>query len=376
MIYFIIFIIITLLCVTQKEGQCTGNKTIKFLRISENGKIFLSRTKLLVISFTLLLIIFAGTRINVGADYYAYQDSYQKIKNGLMGITSIEPIYLLIAKFTSEYKWFLLVIAALSVSSKIIAISKKSLIPWLSILLYFSCSFVQYDMGIIRQGLAMSFVLLSWVYIDEEKLSPNYYIFYFMAVMFHYSAAISIVAVIIRRKKIPVEFMIIATILACAISQIGLDHIILSFLLKFLPTRIQLVSAYSRFADSASYIRNVFSFTNIRRALLLVFFCYAYKKGRGTLIHSFFLNMYFIGVMLYYLFSSYVIISGRLGMYFCIAEIFLFPLSIKCFTGIAEKLLKFVTVIYCFLLLQNTIGAYTESWMNAPYLPYTSWLFQ
>ena len=344
----------------------------KLISIDKGGRVLLSTIKLLVIITTMILILFAGTRVNVGADFFAYQDSYNKIRKGLMGVTSIEPIYVLLAKIVSEYRYFLFFIAAFSVVIKVKAISKLSICPFMSMLLYFSQVYIQYDMGIIRQGLAMGIVMLSWSFIDTDELKSDYFIVYFLSVLCYYSAAISIIPVLLRKKRIPISAMMIVTTIAIIFSQVGMDRIILTFLVNFLPKNIKLVSAYSRFSTSAAYINSAFSFTNIRRAILLAFFCYSYTKSEKTQFHSFLLNTYFIGTVIYYLFSSYVVIAGRLGIYFCIADIFLFPISIRTFGK--SKMLKLVPVCYALLVLRNTLGIYTESWMNAPYLPYSSWL--
>lgn len=125
------------------------------------------------------LVIFAGLRYWVGADYPAYNnifkyygefETYDEVFRKALFQESrmeLEWIWVLLGKiffdFGIQFHFFVLLIAVISVSLKYVAFEQAVVYPALSMALYLFPNYFSGDMGQMRQAAAMGILLFSFI---------------------------------------------------------------------------------------------------------------------------------------------------------------------------------------------------------------------
>lgn len=144
------------------------------------------------------LSILGGLRSGIGTDYFNYCKIFQLISfRSLSGLADVRLEYgfVLLVKgvqlITSSYAVCFFVIQFITLFAAFYCFSKlrSKMDMTIAVLLYYLICYHQ-SLNVIRQSLAVSFVMLALVYFTEKK-----YIFYaacnLLAVLFHYSAIVT-----------------------------------------------------------------------------------------------------------------------------------------------------------------------------------------
>ncbi len=184
-----------------------------------------------MVAFQLFLIL-ALRDVTLGVDLPNYSAGYKYI-SGLdfgdmfsrLGISGIAD---LVYPFSYEngytvFNWvvshigfsfhaFLVVCAAINISSVSYFIYKYSKKPWLSFVIFVAFGFFVYDFGIIRQSLALSMILWSYILLDKKKYIGSI-ISFIMAFGFHRIAIIAIPLLFLSRTKYITKNKFIALLL-------------------------------------------------------------------------------------------------------------------------------------------------------------------
>lgn len=146
---------------------------------------------LLMLSGIILFFIIAFRALSVGTDTSNYQNHFLYISHG----TSIDIEFLwfylnkIIAYYNGDFSNVLQLAALLTLVPIYIVIGKKSIYPLLSVFFYLAFYYYFYSFNIMRQGIAMSWGLLTIVSFIEGK-KKWVVLFLPIAILFHYSAAI------------------------------------------------------------------------------------------------------------------------------------------------------------------------------------------
>lgn len=177
--------------------------------------IFYKRKSILLLGVSfVVLLLFAGYRgENVGTDTLQYYNHYLYMKAGAKLLT--EPLWKFLLQSVvflhGDFQTVLVLSSILTLLPIFFVVYKVSPYPLLAIFLYVALYYYFYSFNIIRQSIALSFGLLSiYFFLDKKRL-----LFVFagiIAIMFHYSAAIVLLGLLIFRfvKKVSkVQEMII-----------------------------------------------------------------------------------------------------------------------------------------------------------------------
>lgn len=149
--------------------------------------------------FPLLVVaILLGGRYKTGSDWPNYKDYYDSVLKGQLTIddafaTSLEPAYTLLMVVVAFLKkgssYFFALVAIIQFSS--IYFLYKDRKQLLSFALFFYTIFnLTLDVNVARQSLAMSMIFISYKYVHENKYLC--FLFFCIAVGFHYSALFAI----------------------------------------------------------------------------------------------------------------------------------------------------------------------------------------
>ena len=173
--------------------------------------------KIIFWGIAVFLVLFAGLRGELGTDYNTNLRYYESLLEGTGSINSIEPAYFVLARFLKSYENYILIIAVIAVLTKAIFIYKESEYAIVSLTLYYSYAFLQFDMGIIRQGLAIACTFWAVKYIENRQLT-RFLLICLAAMMFHYSAMIFIPTYFIVSKKLSRKLIYGVSIIAVMLS--------------------------------------------------------------------------------------------------------------------------------------------------------------
>ena len=273
-----------------------------------------------------LLFLFAGFRYGIETDYW----SYYRIFNLKENTRGIEPgFYLLIdlyKTYISQYfDGFIFLIALLSISVKYIFF-KDTGSSFYALLIYYTLFYILFEYNAIRQGIAVSFLLIASNYI-KDKQWKKYLFFVLIASVFHISSLLFLPVYFFAVKTIHIKvvsfFILFAFIIrifllpVITILLLNVSDIIIS---KFINQPL----LYNRVSDLLHYfitdIEKLINIGFIRRFVVLLLFVYLNGKKR---INNIYFNIYLFGYILYIIFMGNVVLSIRFSVPF---EIFMAPM--------------------------------------------------
>ena len=326
----------------------------------------------------LIWIIVSSIRLNSGSDYWAYYRIYNDIKVYFHSITEVFDYhgfqsgihvlsYILKETFSGdtplEMNVLFIVIAIFSYIVIINRIRKNSKNTKLSIMLYMFLGFFLISNNILKQQVAMSFMLIAYDYLYEKKYL-RYVILCIAACFFHISAIIpAITFLIIHRFRLTFRMFL------------GFFVFFLSLTLM-LPYIARPIAELGILGSYSNYIANISLYAgNIRRTIgvmiTLVMYAfifwriYRFKekiKSIDTKTYGY-IALIFVGIMINAV-SINLWVINRIAFYFYQYAIFLVPNTIEIL-GLKKKQYKkymIIIVIFTFLFSifygENTYYSY------------------
>lgn len=309
-----------------------------------------------VITSSLILILFAGLRYEVGFDFNNYLILYTDVVNG--GFAFIEPIVAALMKFSDAtgigYAGFILLMAFLSIPIKTHFILKYSTIPVLSVLLFYSRLFIISDFGQIRQGLALGIILLSYPNLHRQELS-KFSLKIVLAMLIHFTAFIFFPIYFIARKRINPKVQVAVLFIGFIIASVDLKLILISLFSKILPGGIaEKLLFYSETEDFLGLTFSIF----LRGGIVLICLIYYRQKILENKHYEYVYNIYFWGFIFYLVFNSLPQLGGRGAFYFQQFEILLFPILILVSKSkIVRVAWLLFFIFYCFWGLSTVLNS-------------------
>lgn len=339
-VYFLVAFILTLLCIGKS-----------------------SKWKL-AISFLLLLIIGGFRDVSVGTDTKNYAmlfDSYGSDVSMMYHAT--EPLFLLIqflvAKMGGGYEIMLLIIMAIilgTIHYYAYLVSKSYLYV---ILCFFLLYFYFYSFNTMRQYMGMGFCLIAFYYLSKKEVK-RYFLFIFIAFLFHATALGGLFAYILNKMKLNKKKQIL---LLSITFVVGLTPIVqqgMAFTLHFLPDYLYQYILESEKAG-AGFPFSRFLLTSFAIALVVLL------KEKTLNV-----KLLMLGICLLNLFDFQPVI-GRIAQYFTIIQIAIIPnISVLIKHKKNAKALKIASYIYMFVvwiyLLLNNVAEIVPYKMNPIFL--------
>lgn len=322
-------------------------------------------SKILKFFFLISLTIFIGLRHEVGGDWDIYLYDFD---NNLEYFNFIEFAY--VRDFGYEFISFICynigigfyglnLITAIFFVYVLNKFSKKiSKNVWLCFLISFPYIIIVVFMGYTRQGIAMSFILLSILAINEKKLI-NYACFAFLAVIFHKSAAIIIPIVFLTYFKI--NFKNLITFL----------FLVLFSLFIIYPEVTRITAGY--LAENNEYVSNgVYYrlFLNILSGFFFIFF-YRYLKFNNN-FDKLIVLIFLLNILLLFFSFSFSTLVDRIIIYFTFIQLVVFSRLYLIFPKYIIYFNLFVIFFYLLLfLIWLNFSNHSYAW-----IPYKNILFK
>lgn len=331
-----------------------------------NKNIFIIKKKLYYfLPIGILLILIAGFRpIGIDGDSLNYV--------GILGVDisqanfiDKEPTFWLINElnkflFAGNEQIFFLIFAIIGVSLKLLAIKKLSLLPFYSIFVYICLYFILHEMTQIRVGVATAIFLLA----IPDIYNRNFKAFLFktiLAMMFHYSAVIMLLAYFLNPYKINFKIFFFLPLIGIVFMFIGITIIsilnpFLFLLPDFIANKIQL---YILLLDDGRFNQiNVFNFY-YGSLFVLYYIMILYHNYFKSLYDILFLKIFGLMLFSFYFLSAIPVLAFRVSEFFGVVLIILIPhftLIFKQKMIIKIPLILWLTIYLIFIMIFRNLN--------------------
>lgn len=329
-----------------------------------------TRIALMMAGF-ILLVLFVGLRYRVGTDYDAYLRMYDRIGStswNSIWASGTELLLTLVFKICSSFlsePRLIFVILAILLFAPLYLANKQFGYKYLAYsILTFCIMFLPFGMNGMRQGIAMSFVLLSFTYLMKDR-TRGAVISLIIAVLFHTTALIVlpyfILFLIRKRKKINTTFW--SLVLTGALSIIVL----------FFLNSLFLNSGFSKYSYILGAVdlekMNLFSVVLYLPLAAFTFFLYPRGKADETVQEH---KDLMISGLVFQLIGSSAQYLSRFALYFLIFAIFLMP---ELLQHVSDKRIRVLAkIIYLIYLITYFIIQFAVMGTHE-ILPYQTWIF-
>lgn len=331
------------------------------------------------ILISIFLVFFAGGRVNTGLDYVGYEDYFIKVQNGSLGLINpiVEPMYVILSMISPSYRVLLFIMAIGCVVVKYIALRKLGVkLIAFAMFFYFSSFFLYYDMGIMRQGLAMGICLLSIP--CAEKKDKKFFIYIIIASLVHISALLFMVIYFFSDKEFSRTIYYAMMGLAIIFAVMAGSSVVQNGLIERLIEAVAggyINHKYNRYFsyETANYLNTV-----LKRVLIGIVFVEWFKSKSNryddkkelvwTYINGYILSIVIFSGMSLIGFASMAgrIVAGLYMLYFLLYE--------RILRSNRHKLLKLGLLILFVALSFNTLNDIVTSSSGDLYRDYTFFL--
>ena len=331
--------------------------------------------------FSIILVVMAAIRNNVGLDFENYKRGYYAINNSSLGIIKIlinanyfEPLYNLLNIIAPSFQFLIIICAGLGVLTKVIYYNKTNA-RLFCLLLYYCSIFLYYDMGIMRQGISLSIVWFALKYVKKRDIK-RFIIWLLVGAMFHVTALLAFPIYFLGNKRYKPRFYFMWLVIGLGISLAY--NILIRLTIKYGGIYIaHKINAYTTYLNTESNLASLASTIIIRLGILVIL----YRSIRiierrqkdvydGFDDNALYFNAYYISIVEMIVFASLFILAtrGTGVLYFCYIPIFSSVISNKKMA--VHKRLIFFTIAIAFVThtFLNTI----EDSVGNLYIPYST----
>lgn len=318
-----------------------------------------SRALLISIFGGVILFLYGALRsTSVGTDVYSYANSYAllphlALRDIFTSITMIsrDPFFysfLKILSHISDNPQFMLAvlsgIVALCIS---IFIYRNSVNPFLSFVLFICLRYYSFTLSGLRQAVAWSIIMLSYEMLKEKRL-VKFVLMVCFASLFHGSAIIFLLAYPLAHiKRIEkTTFIVLLVMLFNFITGHALIRLLVS---------IPILGQYESYVFGEGNTTSGSTMLLIYFSIILYAFLTRKNTVRGNQQTYVMYNLSLVGIAIITLGFTYPNIF-RIGYYFVLPIIVLFPYSLKCSLNNRTQLLVNYAVVFLLLFQFALIG--------------------
>lgn len=327
-------------------------------------------SKVLYIFLAVIFLLVAGFR-EVGFDYEMYKYLYVtfKSKNWYQESLyySLEVGYAYINHIAPSFQILVVVITTVIISVFFSFIYKNTKYPFLAIFVYFGIFFYTSLMGQYRQAFALGMVLLAINNIENRK---KFLLFIIIAFSFHYTSVVALILLFVPQKLYKFKYYIFALLISIFIA------IVFPILFSRIASLTSYLDAKSSFYEDADYKQ----ITGINSVMMIRFFlfcvCFYFRKDLSKIpkMH-FFINIYFLSLIIYIVFSFMTAMASRASVYFSFFEIIL---ATNLLYVLRKNLLLYIAVLSLVVTISilRQQNSFKEKNFKECFVPYSNWLIK
>lgn len=321
--------------------------------------------------FVFLLFAFRNISMGLHDVYDSYAPTYQYLGTISFGTIftrySSDWLFYIVSKFIRIFTENTNVWMAFMALPICIAVGKLirscSFSPWISWILFFSLGFFSVNITVMRQSVAMAFVILAVLQLDVQNIRRAF-LYAIIASLFHLTAVVVIIPIIIYLIKPKLTLKKIVVIVGVSLVTWGLSSIVVNWLFDHI--------SMLRFQR---YLLHLSSFNITMFLVFLSIFIYSaltiYISDKGQEVFNYDTAFIFIlgcGLPFYALTSSFADLY-RIGLYFSIFGIITVPNALmrirRPITRLAVgTVILTVVLLYAFSRGLADVSPYITCWSN------------
>lgn len=328
--------------------------------------------------FIIILSVIAGTRL-VGYDFYSYEGIFQSTP-ALYEFRSVNPsielgfeLFISAVKlFSDNYHLFLFIFATLTYITAGILFYKYSPYPVISFGMFICYAFCLQTMGQIRQPFAIliAYLLLIPLYIKKKYMWTSMVIL-LSAIFLHKSLLFCFFFFIFNDKLLrpkQVLFYFCAALVCFFLSS----HVF-NIILAIIPSNFYLYNVLNDYMTS-KLMQFTFSLGMLERFFMFIiiyYIAYKYKFYQNNNVLRLMINLYFMGICIYFAFIRVAAEFAVRGSLFYLYSIFIIiPILIKEVPIRVKYILFSIALIWSAYVSTSVIRDGKDE-----YIPYNSILF-
>ena len=308
-----------------------------------------------------LLSIIAGARdISIGSDTISYYNIYNYIHDGSR--TFVEYGWFGINKFIQyiggNFSLLLWITSLLTLIPVGILSKRYTPNPSLGLFVYDALYAYLNSFNIMRQLLAMSFVLLAYSALDRKKM-VSFTIYVLVAISIHISSIFVLTVFCVKNIKLN-----LARVIMMLLSTLVIGCIINNKLLTLL------VGPYVHYLDSR-YRDNLFT-TLVMGMLSNLVFILIYITSKVDDRNNIFMKIYFLGIVFMNI-TLQLTLGTRFILYFTIVQFLVFPIYLESNRFKQKNIVKVTLILYAGIIFMKILLMGNS--MEGSVYPYQSALF-
>lgn len=261
----------------------------------------------------------------------------------------LEPLFLLIRNSFSNFQLFLTFFAIITYGITYYVCSKEVRYTSLALLIFMisPTKFFPESFNIIRQSLAAALIL--WGFVQWNNHNKIFTLLLFAtAVTFHYSSIIAFLFLLVTRKKIKFNYVLIGVLVTL---MMGISGVTTLFVQKFVVSLGEadihpIITVYARYGLRTDNIMH-FSTLVLWLVPLSLFAITCYPKTEvAHNKYQYFYNVFLIGVILGNLFIPPMDSGIRFVFSIMVTQLIVIPAALK-YSGNKQKMTIFLSIIIC-----------------------------
>lgn len=195
--------------------------------------------------------LFIGLRYEVGGDWLNYVHSYNRLSvlpvNEWMNVSRFDPGYLAIVLICSIFDTGVMgvnLFCGFIVMNCLVFFARQQPLPWLTIVAAIPFFIIGVSMGTVRQGVALSIVLVALTYVDKNIF--RYCVWILIAALFHKSGVVMLGLAFFKIRNKYALFGLISLVLTVGVIFSQLDSVRILMLAYILDPDYQSDGAWIR----------------------------------------------------------------------------------------------------------------------------------
>jgi len=342
-----------------------------FMAISSYLELYVlkKKTPFFLIVSGVALIILAGFRYFVGADYPIYRNLYigfslyidysDVFKKAILQPSKeqIEWIYVLLNKVLFDlgmpFYMVTFMMVLMSVTLKFTTIYQNSPLPVLGAMMYFMPLFFFEDSGQIRQGMGVAICVFSYRYIKARNL-PMFLLMMYIALGFHKTAVAFLPAYWVVKIPMNKARIIVVIVIAILLSPFEVYRIFGSLIDNIGSQDVS--DGFSGYVNDSQFGQSVaFGLADIIK-IFFIYILYKFDEDgcREVEYYEYMRNLAVFGLFLFYIFRGNRIFAIRLpGAYMFFMSVFVVPSIVYAAKTRVQRVLHTTFLVYLFLMYFN-----------------------
>ena len=292
---------------------------------------------------SLFVIVIVGFR-EIGFDYESYSFIFKMLSSSYWSenanVVMVEKGYAFLNYWLVSFRLLFVVMALMTVGLQFSFIYKYSPLPFFSLFLYLGIFFYASLMGQYRQALALGFILWAFVFKDRKFL---FLILMIGAITFHVSSMLAFIVLLVSKQVYQLRWYIIGILLAL-FSNLALKPLLVDFS-NFMPDFVKdKLNHYLLVEEGLSLGLNL---SMLLKSVTFILFYYYRDKLSEYKFGEYFLNIYYISLLVYLGLGFLPQLSGRGSIYFYFVEIILAAMIVVKEVGIRRVLVMAFFMLVC-----------------------------